>query len=118
MSASLRYAGFDVVAAADGHQALDLALRHTSAGTPVEVTVGQVGDEVWLTVRDHGPGIDGEHLDHVFERFYRTDAARTRAAGGSGLGLAIVAEIVAAHDGTVAAESEPGAGATFTVPTS
>ena len=56
-----------------------------------------------------------EQAEHVFERFYRADQARTRKAGGTGLGLAIVAALVAAHGGTVALRTAPGEGATFRV---
>jgi two-component system OmpR family sensor kinase len=68
-----------------------------------------------IEVSDEGPGLDEEHLAHVFERFYRADASRARASGGVGLGLSIVAAVAEAHGGTVAARSAPGAGATFTI---
>jgi two-component system OmpR family sensor kinase len=70
-----------------------------------------------LTVRDHGPGIPPDALPHVFDRFYRADKGRSRAAGGSGLGLSIVAATVAAHQGTVhvAAPRDAGAGLLVTV---
>jgi two-component system OmpR family sensor kinase len=74
---------------------------HTPPDTPVEVALRSEGPEALLTVRDHGPGIPEEALPHVFDRFYRVDKGRSRAAGGSGLGLAIVAATVAAHHGTV-----------------
>ena len=64
-----------------------------------------------LEVTDHGPGLTKEQADHVFERFYRADAART--SGGTGLGLAIVAALVAAHGGVTWVRSRPGEGATF-----
>ncbi|GAA4628872.1 sensor histidine kinase [Cellulomonas oligotrophica] len=95
------------------------ASRHTPPGTPVEIAVGRVdGDDGpcgVLEVRDHGAGIDPEHVARVFERFYRVDASRTRDSGGSGLGMAIVAAIVDAHGGTVGIEQTPGGGATVRV---
>jgi signal transduction histidine kinase len=70
---------------------------------------------VIVQVSDNGPGIPPEHLPHLFERFYRVDKARDRAAGGSGLGLAIVKAIVEALGGEVWVESEVGRGTTFSV---
>jgi signal transduction histidine kinase len=66
-------------------------------------------------VRDTGVGIPPEHLPHVFDRFYRVDAGRSRDSGGTGLGLSIVRWVVEAHSGTVHADSEVGHGSTFTV---
>jgi two-component system OmpR family sensor kinase len=98
------------------------ALTHTPAGSPVAVTLETVsstdGDQparVRIGVHDQGPGLSAEERDRVFERFYRADPSRTRAAGGSGLGLSIVAALVAAHGGQVTVESEPGQGSTFFV---
>ncbi|MEF2967490.1 ATP-binding protein [Paenibacillus sp. M1] len=68
-----------------------------------------------LSVRDNGPGIAPEHLPHVFERFYRSDAARTRKQGGAGLGLAISQSIIEAHAGRIEVRSKPGEGAIFEV---
>ena len=68
-----------------------------------------------ITVQDWGPGIDREHLPRLFERFYRVDKARSRAAGGTGLGLAIVKHIAQAHGGSVEAASVPGEGSTFNI---
>jgi two-component system OmpR family sensor kinase len=68
-----------------------------------------------LTVADDGPGMDPADAARAFERFYRADSSRTRAAGGTGLGLAIVASLVAAHGGTVHLTTAPGAGAVLTV---
>jgi two-component system OmpR family sensor kinase len=68
---------------------------------------------VVFEVADQGPGLTPEQAEHVFERFYRGDQARTRKAGGTGLGLAIVAALVGAHGGAVWVESPPGGGATF-----
>ena len=92
------------------------ALRHTPAGTPVEVAVGTDGGEIALEVRDHGSGVPSEVATKVFERFYRADPSRGRTTGGgSGLGLAIVAAIVAQHQGRVGVAATPGGGATFVV---
>jgi two-component system OmpR family sensor kinase len=116
------------------------AMMHTPDGTPIELTIrsGTMGNgnrpdnaeaataphgqglrqqagepAVILEVSDHGPGLTREQQEHVFERFYRTDRARSRTAGGTGLGLAIVAAMIGAHNGKVWVDSEPGQGATF-----
>ncbi len=95
------------------------ALTHTPEGTPVEVRVlagpREPVPSVVLEVSDQGPGLRQDQAEHVFERFYRADQARTRTAGGTGLGLAIVAALVAAHGGTVALKTAPGQGATFRI---
>jgi two-component system OmpR family sensor kinase len=88
---------------------------HTPEGTPTSVRVDQEGDTAVVVVSDRGPGMPADDAARVFERFFRVDAARARTHGGSGLGLSIVAAIVAAHGGTVAAVSAPGAGMTVTV---
>ena len=90
-------------------------VRHTPAGTPVEVAVGVDAGSGVLEVRDHGPGIDPEHAARVFERFYRVDSSRNRESGGAGLGLAIVAGIVRAQGGEVALSPTPGGGTTVRV---
>ncbi len=88
------------------------------AGTDPARTLG------WVRVTDTGPGIPGEHLDHLFDRFYRVDKSRARneessssesAAVGSGLGLAIVEGIAKLHDGDIEVESEPGKGSVFEI---
>jgi two-component system OmpR family sensor kinase len=98
---------------------LDNALAYSPAGTPVTVRVGRTrrhdADRASVEVIDQGPGLTPAQAERVFERFYRVDAARSRARGGTGLGLSIVAAIVAAHGGTVEVDSAPGAGATFRV---
>jgi two-component system OmpR family sensor kinase len=88
---------------------------HTPPGTSATVRVDQLDGLAQIEVRDTGPGMPAEDAHRVFERFYRTDQARTRTSGGSGLGLSIVLAIVAAHGGTVSAESAPGEGMTVTV---
>jgi len=91
------------------------ALAHTPAGSPIEVSVGERGDDVVVEVRDHGRGLSEDELVHVFEPFYRSDPSRHRERGGAGLGLAIVSAIVEAHGGTVRVDSAPGEGARFLV---
>jgi two-component system phosphate regulon sensor histidine kinase PhoR len=71
--------------------------------------------QVKIKVQDRGHGIPKGHLPRLFERFYRVDAARSRAVGGTGLGLAIVKHIVQAHNGDVTVHSTPGAGSVFTI---
>ena len=90
------------------------ALRHTPATGIVKVSAHQRADKLEIAVTDNGEGIAPEHLDRVFERFYRVDPARSRASGGTGIGLAIVRAIVEAHGGTVTATS-PGTGSGTTV---
>ena len=115
------------------------ALNHTPDASPIEARVRLGRLDEWRTaaqqagraeiaaarpearptpavvfeVADRGPGLTPEQAEHVFERFYRGDQARTRKAGGTGLGLAIVAALVGAHGGAVWVESPPGGGATF-----
>jgi two-component system OmpR family sensor kinase len=89
------------------------ARAHTPPDTGVEVSVHGDGPWAIVEVTDHGPGMPADVADHVFERFFRADPARSRARGGSGLGLSIVASIAEAHNGTVAVASAPGAGARF-----
>jgi two-component system OmpR family sensor kinase len=88
---------------------------HTPEGTPVVVQVGVDGNRARVAVTDKGLGMTEDEASHVFERFYRVDASRSRQHGGAGLGLAIVAAIVQAHGGSVEATASPDAGATFTV---
>lgn len=91
----------------------DNALRHTPAGGEVRLAGAATGERVELAVSDTGEGIPAEHLPHLFNRFYRVDASRSRRSGGSGLGLSIVREILEAHGGGVTVESRPGEGTTF-----
>jgi two-component system OmpR family sensor kinase len=90
------------------------ALRHTPAGSPVEVRVRSDRDGALLEVEDHGPGVAPEDRERIFEPFNRADASRARTTGGVGLGLAIVAAITRAHGGTAGVRSN-GGGATFWV---
>jgi two-component system OmpR family sensor kinase len=89
------------------------AVQHTPAGTPVTVTAVSEPGAGRLTVADQGPGMTPEQASRVFERFYRTDGARTRARGGTGLGLAIAESLAAAHGGELTVDTQPGCGAAF-----
>lgn len=92
------------------------AVRHTPAGSPIEVGVGRGENVAVLEVRDHGEGLTPEHAAKVFERFYRVDASRARhQGGGSGLGLSIVAAVIGSHGGRVGVATTAGGGATFRV---
>lgn len=92
------------------------AIRYSPVGSAVTLAAGTDGDTISIAVADQGPGLTGEQLERVFERFYRVDPSRTRALGGSGIGLAIAKALAEAMGGRVVAESEgPGRGATFRV---
>lgn len=95
------------------------ALRHVRAGNAAQPTVRLAAvaqnQTVQIRVSDNGPGLSAEARAHVFERFWRADAARSRDQGGSGLGLAICRAIVELHNGRIWVGSEPGQGATFIV---
>jgi heavy metal sensor kinase len=90
------------------------AIEHNSEGGEIRIATQARPAGATLAVADRGPGIAADQLPRVFDRFYRTDASRSRASGGVGLGLAIAKAIVEAHGGTIRAESEPGRGAVFT----
>jgi two-component system phosphate regulon sensor histidine kinase PhoR len=92
---------------------IENSLKYAKSGKRIRVGARQLESEVEFTVQDFGPGIASEHLDRIFERFYRVDKARSRESGGTGLGLAIVKHIVQAHGGRIWAESDLGAGAAF-----
>jgi two-component system, OmpR family, sensor kinase len=93
------------------------AIRHTPDGGRVTLLAAPAGDRVGITVADTGPGIPPEHLPHIFDRFYKADAARagTRVPSGSGLGLSIVRAIVVRHGGDIRASNAPEAGAVVTM---
>jgi two-component system phosphate regulon sensor histidine kinase PhoR len=94
---------------------LDNAVKYTPPGGSVSAR-GRSGDDGYeLSVQDTGIGIPKQHLDRIFERFYRVDVARDRVTGSTGLGLAIVKHIAEAHGGRVSVASTPGEGSTFTV---
>src|SRR6185312_3749327 len=93
---------------------LSNAFKHTLAGS-IRVQVASEGESIVLRVADTGVGIPPHALPHVFDRFYRVPNARARTHEGAGIGLALVHELVRLMGGTIAVESEAGAGTTFTV---
>lgn len=86
---------------------LQNSLRYTEAGGRVEVMLRRVGDTLNADFQDTAPGVPDESLPHLFERFYRVEASRSRAHGGAGLGLAICRNIVEAHGGRIEARPSP-----------
>ena len=94
------------------------AIRYTDAGGKIAISIDAKADLLEITVADTGIGIPEESRDRIFERFYRVDAARSRAVGSTGLGLAIVRHLVQAMGGSIRVESEIGVGSrfVFTVP--
>ena len=94
---------------------VDNAIKYTPAGGTI--SLGLYGEGGWarLEVADSGIGIPADDLPHIFDRFYRSDKARSRTMGGAGLGLAIVREVAEAHGGRVEVFSTPGQGTLFRV---
>ena len=93
------------------------ALRYAPQGNQkpatVSLSVTSAADQVTVRITDNGAGLIVEQQASVFDRFWRSDEARSREQGGSGLGLAIAKGIIEAHDGTIGVQSQPGQGATF-----
>ncbi len=94
---------------------LDNALKYTQPGGHIRLAGAREGEAIRIEVGDDGPGISDADLPRIFERFYRTDKARSRALGGTGLGLSIVKHIAQMHGGRVEAESRLGQGTTIRV---
>ncbi len=98
------------------HNLLANALRHTPSDGRIDIDIRALDETLNISIKDSGEGIAPEHLEQVFERFYRADPARARTTGGAGLGLAIVKAIVEAHHGHVSVHSAGvGKGSTFTI---
>lgn len=91
---------------------LDNAVKYSPPGSPVHIQATG-GDGITITVRDEGVGIPTEHVERIFDRFYRVDQTDSRRGGGSGLGLAIAKGIIEGHGGRLWVESSPGNGSTF-----
>jgi signal transduction histidine kinase len=94
---------------------LENAVRLAPASTRIKLATGSEGGRAWIAVADEGPGIAAEDQQHVFDRFWRADKARSRADGGTGLGLAIVRQIAESHGGHVRLHSKVGVGSTFVI---
>ena len=94
---------------------IDNAMKYTQDGGTIRVSLSEQGNSAVWRVADNGVGIPPEDQEHIFERFYRVDKARSRETGGTGLGLSIVRQLVTMHGGTITVESEPGKGSCFIV---
>jgi two-component system phosphate regulon sensor histidine kinase PhoR len=94
---------------------IDNAVKYSAEGKRVEISAERSRDETLIRVSDQGCGIEAPHLPRLFERFYRTDASRSRELGGTGLGLAIAKHIAMAHNGSISVKSKVGEGSTFTI---
>ncbi|QSO47037.1 sensor histidine kinase [Alicyclobacillus mengziensis] len=111
--------------AADSHRLTQVfanlvsnALRYTPASGAIRLSVFPHPDNqdmVCAAIADTGPGIPPQQVEHIFDRFYRTEEARSRESGGLGLGLAIAKELAELHGGSIEVASKPGSGSTFTV---
>lgn len=97
------------------HNLIDNAIAY-SGGNRVDIRLIENSDSrIVITVDDNGSGIPAEHLPRIFERFYRIDKGRSRAAGGTGLGLSIVKNAVLLHNGTITVDNRPDGGLIFTL---
>ena len=94
---------------------MENGIKYNMPGGILTVTLSRQEENAVLTVSDSGVGIPEDALEHIFERFYRVDKARSRATGGTGLGLAIVRTIVQRNRGDIEVSSVMGQGTTFTV---
>jgi two-component system, OmpR family, phosphate regulon sensor histidine kinase PhoR len=92
---------------------LDNSIKYSGKGSSIQISAVQEKDQTIIEVKDNGIGIPSEHLERIFERFYRVDRSRSREAGGTGLGLSIVRHIALLHGGTVEAESHASEGSVF-----
>lgn len=94
---------------------IENGIKYSEPGRAIRVAVAPEGGGWKIDFADEGCGIESQHLDRIFERFYRVDKSRSRGEGGTGLGLSIVKHIMAAHNGSVTVVSTPGSGSTFTL---
>lgn len=94
---------------------LDNAMRYTKSGDTIKISTYNDTSNLYIKISDTGVGIAKEHINHIFERFYKVDQARTRGKHGTGLGLFIVKAIIEKHHGEISVDSEQGIGTTFTI---
>jgi signal transduction histidine kinase len=94
---------------------LDNAAKYSDPGEPIDVEAARRNGSLTFSVVDRGPGIPGEELPHIFDRFYRGRAAAPLGVKGTGLGLSIAEALVKAHQGTIEVTSAPGSGSRFTI---
>src|SRR5690606_11820322 len=92
---------------------LENSIKYGNTGGRTSVSIFPLLEQVLVEVTDNGVGIEEKNLPRVFERFFRTDASRSREVGGSGIGLAIVKHIIEAHEQQVNVRSTKGIGTTF-----
>ena len=94
---------------------IDNAIKYSPEATVIAISAEQTGKTVTISVKDQGYGIEEQHLDRLFERFYRVNKGRSREHGGTGLGLSIVKHIALAHNGSVSVTSTLGKGSIFSI---
>lgn len=95
---------------------VDNAIKYGDQEGKIVITLTKEDNLLYISVKDNGPGMEEEHLDKIFRRFYRVDKSRSRDKGGTGLGLAIVKHFLEAHGSTIEVSSELGKGTTFRFP--
>ncbi|NLC89785.1 MAG: HAMP domain-containing histidine kinase [Clostridiaceae bacterium] len=91
------------------------AIKYTPKGGRVQVSVGNIAEDIYIKVKDSGCGIPAQELPNLFDRFYRVDKTGSRQYGGTGLGLSIAHELTDLHHGRLEVESQPGRGSAFTL---
>ena len=92
---------------------IDNAIKFSHNGSTIYIQASHRHEKIFISVKDSGIGIPEDALDHIFDRFFRVDKARSREVGGTGLGLAITKNVVQMHRGVIDVESVPGEGTTF-----
>lgn len=97
------------------YNVIDNAIKYTPRGGEVNATLERSGRNAVIRIADTGIGIPAADIEHIFDRFYRVDKARSRATGGTGLGLSIVKQIIQKHGGSISATSTEGKGTTFEI---